>query len=74
MITVKHPKPNTVEFKEIRFGDTFISSSSYEGLYQRILDYDSSNAFDLATGLLAKFHDDDSVTLVDVVVEYSLRK
>lgn len=77
MIVIKHPKPNIVRFKEIRFGDTFISSASDEGLYQKIDEYDSSpigNAFNLASGFLAKFDDDHRVTLVDVVVEYSLRK
>lgn len=75
MIKIKHPRPNAVKFKEIIFGDTFISCVSDGGLYSKIYHPDSfANAFNLATGLLAKFEDDEQVTLVDIVVEYTLRK
>lgn len=75
MITIKHPdnNPKTVKFGDIPVGGTFIVDKS---VYAKSNWHPapSINSFNYATGLACFFEDDEQVTLVDVVVEYSLRK
>lgn len=75
MITIKHPKPNTVKFGDIVIGETFIAFPEDKGVYSKVarLQDFKVNAFNYATGLLAKFSDDEDVILVNITVEYSLR-
>lgn len=77
MITIKHPKPNTVKFGDIVVGETFIAFYFPEdkGVYSKVASLQDFkvNAFNYATGLLAKFSDDEDVILVNITVEYSLR-
>lgn len=78
MITIKHPKPNTVKFGDIHIGETFTADGYNEGLpgstiYAKVSRDCRRNAFNYMSGMLGTFGEDEQVMLVDVVVEYSLR-
>ena len=74
MITIKHPNsnPRTEMFGNIPVGGTFIVDKS---VYAKSnwLPAPTMNSFNYGTGLACFFDDNEQVTLVDVVVEYSLR-
>jgi hypothetical protein len=79
MITIKHPTLNTVRFGDICLGETFTADAYHQGfrgssVYAKVSSDCKANAFNYASGLLGTFKDDEKVTLIDVVVEYSLRQ
>jgi|LauGreDrversion4_2_1035121.scaffolds.fasta_scaffold00915_44 hypothetical protein len=76
MITVKHPRKDSIKFSDLVIGETFIVAEP--GLYDNTVYAKTSigsgiNGFNYGTGLSSKFDLDEKVILVDVIVEYSIR-
>lgn len=73
MIIIKHPTPTSslVQFANIQIGETFVTAPSDGSVYAKIDNY--NRAFNFATGKICNFVN-ENVLLVDVVVEYFLRK